>query len=309
MQKLKVVVLMGGISSEREVSLISGNEVAKNLDKEKYEVIKIDFNGDCSWIDEVKPDLVFIVLHGKYGEDGTVQSLLDSVGQKYTGSGVAASILGMNKMFFKFLINKEKIKNPKAIFLKSTPNPSFDKRRENDLEKLGWPVVVKPVLGGSSIGISIVKSKEKLEEAINLAFKYDKEILIEEYIKGTEVSCGVIEDKGEMIALPVIEICPKNEFFDYSSKYDEKLCQEIVPARLSNEVTEKIQYLSKKIFKLLKCRGMARVDFIIKNDEPYVLEINIIPGMTSQSLLPKEAREAGISYLELLDKIIQSALE
>ena len=303
MKKIKVVVLMGGISSEREVSLISGNEVANNLDREKYKVIKIDFNGDCTWIDEIKPDLVFIVLHGKYGEDGTVQSLLDSVGTKYTGSGAAASILGMNKMFFKFLVNKEKIKNPKAIFLR-------DKNiNMNDLEKLGWPVVVKPVLGGSSIGISIVKSKEKLEEAVNLAFEYDKEILIEEYIKGTEVSCGVIEDKGELVALPVIEICPKKEFFDYSSKYDEKLCQEIVPARLSNEVTEKIQYLSKKIFKLLKCKGMARIDFIVKNNEPYVLEINIIPGMTSKSLLPKEAKAAGINYPELLDKIIESALK
>lgn len=303
MKKIKVVVLMGGISSEREVSLISGNEVAKNLDKEKYEVTKIDFNGDCTWIDEIKPDLVFIVLHGKYGEDGTVQSLLESMGQKYTGSGAAASILGMNKMFFKFLVNKENIKNPKSIFLRDK-NINID-----DLENLGWPVVVKPVLGGSSIGISIVKSKEKLEEAINLAFEYDQEILIEEYIKGIEVSCGVIEDNREVIALPLIEICPKNEFFDYSSKYDEKLCQEIIPARLSNEVTEKIQYLSKKIFKLLKCKGMARVDFIVKNDEPYVLEINIIPGMTSKSLLPKEAREAGISYPELLDKIVQSALD
>ncbi len=302
MKKIKVVVLMGGISSEREVSLISGNEVAKNLDKEKYEVVKVDFNGDCSWIDAIKPDLVFIVLHGKYGEDGTIQSLLDSVGQKYTGSGAAASILGMNKMFFKFLVNKEKIKNPKAIFLR-------DKNiNMKDLEKLGWPVVVKPVLGGSSIGISIVKSKEKLEEAINLAFEHDKEILVEEYIKGTEVSCGLIEDKGKVIALPVIEICPKTDFFDYSSKYNEKLCQEIVPARISDELSQEIFKISKKIFKLLKCRGMARVDFIIKNNEPYVLEINIIPGMTSQSLLPKEAREAGISYPELLDKIIEATL-
>lgn len=302
MKKLKVVVLMGGISSEREVSLISGNEVVKNLDKKKYEIIPVDFNGDCTWVDEIKPDLVFIALHGKYGEDGTIQSLLESMGQKYTCSGAAASILGMNKMFFKFLVNKEKIKNPKAIFLR-------DKNiNVSDLKNLGWPVVVKPVLGGSSIGISIVRAKENLMKAINLAFKYDQEILIEEYIKEIEVSCSVIEDNGKVLALPLVEICPKKEFFDYKSKYNEKLCQEIVPARVLDELSQKIFEISKKVFTLLKCKGMARLDFIIKNNEAYVLEINIIPGMTSQSLLPKAAKVAGISYTELLDKIIQSAL-
>lgn len=303
MKKIRLVVLMGGVSSEREVSLISGNEVVKNLDKEKYEVIPVDFNGDCTWVDEIKPDLVFIILHGKYGEDGTIQSLMESMDQRYTGSGVVASVLGMNKMFFKFLVNKENIKSPKAIFLKDK-NVDID-----NLNTLGWPVVVKPVLGGSSIGISIVKSKEDLLKAINLAFEYDKEILIEEYIKGTEVSCSVIEDKSKLVALPVIEICPKNEFFDYKSKYNEKLCSEIVPARISDELNQKIFEISKKIFKLLKCSGMARLDFIIKNNEPYVLEINIIPGMTSKSLMPKEARAAGISYSDLLDKIVQSALK
>lgn len=302
MKKIKLVVLMGGISSEREISLISGNEVIKNLDKNKYEIIPIDFDGSCEWVNELNPDLVFIALHGKYGEDGSIQSLLDVLDQKYTGSGSAASFLGMNKMFFKFLVNKEKIKNPKAIFLKDK------KTNIDDIKKLGWPMVVKPVLGGSSIGISIVKSKKYLEKAINLAFKYDKEILVEEYIKGIEISCGVIEDKGKITALPLVEICPKNDFFDYKSKYNEKLCQEIVPARISDELTKKIFKISENIFKLLKCRGMARVDFIVKNNEPYVLEINMIPGLTSKSLLPKEAACVGISYPDLLEKIIKSAL-
>jgi len=294
---------MGGISSEREVSLISGNEVVKNLDKNKYDVIPVDFDGNCDWVDQIKPDLVFIALHGRYGEDGSIQSLLDVLNQKYTGSGSAASFLGMNKMFFKFLVNKEKIKNPKAVFLKDK------KINIADVKKLGWPVVVKPVLGGSSIGISIVKSKKYLEKAINLAFKYDKEILIEEYIKGVEVSCGVIEDNGKITALPLVEICPKNGFFDYKSKYNEKLCQEIIPARISNKITKKILKISEKLFKLLKCQGMARVDFIVKNNEPYVLEINMIPGLTSKSLLPKEAAYVGISYPNLLDKIIKSAFK
>jgi len=303
MKKIKIVVLMGGISSEREVSLISGNEVVKNLDKNKYDVIPVDFDGNCDWVDQIKPDLVFIALHGRYGEDGSIQSLLDVLNQKYTGSGSAASFLGMNKMFFKFLVNKEKIKNPKAVFLKDK------KINIADVKKLGWPVVVKPVLGGSSIGISIVKSKKYLEKAINLAFKYDKEILIEEYIKGVEVSCGVIEDNGKITALPLVEICPKNGFFDYKSKYNEKLCQEIIPARISNKITKKILKISEKLFKLLKCQGMARVDFIVKNNEPYVLEINMIPGLTSKSLLPKEAAYVGISYPNLLDKIIKSAFK
>lgn len=303
MKKIKVVVLMGGISSEREVSLISGNEVVKNLDKKKYEVVPIDFNGDCSWVDEIKADLVFIALHGKYGEDGTIQSLMESLGQRYTASGPIASVLGMNKMFFKFLVNKEGIKNPKAIFVKDK------KVKIKNLNSLGLPVVVKPVTGGSSIGISIVRSEKDLKKAIDLAFEYDREVLVEEYIKGVEVSCSVIEDKKGLIALPIIEICPKNDFFDYKSKYDEKLCEEIVPARISNELSQKIFEISKRIFKLLKCRGMARMDFIIKDNIPYVLEVNIIPGLTSKSLLPKEAEVAGISFSNLLDGIIEAALK
>jgi D-alanine-D-alanine ligase len=302
MKKTKIVVLMGGISSEREVSLISGREVIKNLDKKKYEVTSVDFNGDCSFVEKLKPDLVFIALHGKYGEDGLVQSLMESLGQKYTGSGPVASVLGMNKMFFKFLVNKEGIKNPKAIFVKERIV------NVNDLGKLGLPVVVKPVLGGSSIGISIVENKKDLQKAVNLAFKYDKEALIEEYIKGMEVSCSVIEKDSELLALPVIEIRPKTGFFDYKSKYDEELCEEIVPARISEKLSQKIFETSKIIFKLLKCRGMARMDFIIKDNIPYVLETNIIPGLTSKSLLPKEAEAAGISYSEMLDCIINSTL-
>ena len=289
MKKLRLVVLMGGKSSEREVSLNSGNEVIKNLDKEKYEVILVDFDGSCDWMDKLKPDLVFIVLHGKYGEDGTIQKKFEKRKTKFTGSSSDVCKLGIDKIAFKKFAKKLGIVVPK------------------DVKKA--PCVVKPSKNGSSFGISIVKDQNDLEKAINVAKKYDDKVIVEEYIEGVEVSCGVIEDKKGLLALPVIEICPKNEFFDYESKYDEKLCQEIVPARISNEMSKKIQEISSLIFKKMGCRGFARLDFIIKTEIPYLLEINIIPGMTSKSLLPKEAVAAGISYQKLLDKIIESALE
>jgi D-alanine-D-alanine ligase len=288
MKKIKVVVLMGGKSSEREISLISGNEVIKNLNKEKYEAVSVDFSGDCAWIDTIKPDVVFIVLHGKYGEDGQIQKEFEKRKIKFTGSSSEVCKLGMDKIAFKKFAKELEIIVPK------------------DINKA--PCVVKPCEDGSSFGISIVKDQDNLKKAIDFAKKYDDRVVIEEYIKGIEVSCGVIEDKGRVVALPLVEICPKNEFFDYESKYDEKLCDEIVPARISNEMSKKIQEISSLIFKKMRCRGFARLDFIIKNEIPYLLEINMIPGMTSKSLLPKEAVAVGINYPELLDKIIESAL-
>lgn len=287
MKKLKVAVLMGGLSCEREVSLISGKGVIENLDREKYEVFGVDVPLELSKLDETKVDLAFIIMHGKGGEDGEIQGYLESKGIKYTGCGVLASAIGMNKKFFKWVMKNNNILVPKEV---------------NEV-----PCVIKPVCGGSSVGVSIVENKEKLEEAILLARKTDKEIIKEEYIKGIEVTCGVWgNEKNE--ALPVVEIIPKNKFFDYECKYNDGGAREICPARLSEEMTRKIQKIAIKVFRTIGGKDFARVDMIIKGEDVYVLDINTLPGLTPNSLLPKEAKAAGYSYSQMLDKIIELAI-
>lgn len=263
---------MGGGGDEHDVSIMTGNEVMRNLDKGKYEII------------EENPDIVFIALHGKYGEDGTIQKEFEDQGIKFTGSGSNACKLGMDKIAFKKFAQKLGAIVPK------------------DVTKA--PCVVKPNEGGSSYGITVVKNQNDLEKAIKLAKKHDERVIVEEYIEGIEVSCGVIKDG---LALPVIEICPKTGFFDYEAKYVIGKCKEIVPARIPEKIAKDIQTISSLIFTTMKCRGFARLDYIIRKNIPYLLEINIIPGLTPNSLLPKEAAAVGISFTKLLDKIIQDA--
>lgn len=284
MKKLRVAVVMGGESSEREVSLKSGAEVVRNLDWEKYEVEAVVLPEEIKKLDKLY-EVVFIALHGKGGEDGEIQQYLESKNLKYTGSGVEASRIGMDKRKFR------KVMEERGILM----------AKETDRA----PCAVKPANGGSSVGVTIVKKQEDLKKAIELAKKYDDQVIIEEYLEGMEVSCGVLGNEKPM-ALPVVEICPKNEFFDYEAKYSEDKSEEIVPARLNEEMTKKVQDLAVKVFEAVGCRGVGRVDMIIK-DKPNVLEINTIPGLTPQSLLPKEAKAAGISYPELLERIIELA--
>jgi len=272
MVKIRIKVLMGGGGDEHDVSIMTGNEVMRSLNREKYEIV------------ERNPDIVFIALHGKYGEDGTLQKEFEDKGVKFTGSGSEACKLGMDKLAFKKFAKKLGAIVPKLT--KKTP------------------CVVKPNEGGSSFGVTIVKDQNALPTAIKLAKKHDKKIIIEEYIEGTEVSCGII---GRGKVLPVIEICPKTGFFDYEAKYVIGKCEEIVPARISERLTEEIQKVSKKLYQKMDCRGMARFDFIIRDKRPYLLEVNMIPGLTPNSLLPKEALTVGINFTELLDLIIQDA--
>lgn len=274
---------MGGDNTEREVSLMSGKEVIKNLDKDKYEVVGIVVPEELKKIKGV--DMVFLALHGKGGEDGVIQGYLETLGIKYTGCGVLASAIGMNKKIFREVMMANKLLMPKLV--------------------TKVPCVVKPVNGGSSVGVTIVKSQNELEKAVNEAKKYDSEIIIEEYIEGVEVSCGMLGNE----VLPVIEIIPKKDFFDYEAKYTKGMSDEICPARLSEEITKMVQEETMKVFKMIGGRGYSRVDYIIKNDKTYLLEINTLPGLTSNSLLPKEALAAGISYTQLLDKIIELALK
>lgn len=305
-KKLRVVVLMGGRNSEYDVSISSGREVLKHLNKNKYEIFSLVVpqkgNFDVNSFLALQPDFVFIAMHGKYGEDGTIQGLLEFLGIPYLGAGVLASALGMDKILFRKLMGHEGISSPQTVFVNKS-NIQYGK-----IKIFGFPLVVKPSRQGSSIGVSIVKNKEGLEKAFLLAFKYDENILAEEYLKGTEVTCGVLGNK-KPIALPVVEIIPRNEFFNYESKYDANMCEEIVPARISDKLTKKVQETAVRVYQSIGCRGFGRVDMIIGGGVPYVLEINTIPGLTSNSLLPKSAAAAGIGYSELLDRLISLSLE
>jgi len=294
MKKLNVIVLMGGKSSEREISLLSGSEVLSNINKERYIVkpLEIPKKGN-EWINklvDLNPDLVFIALHGANGEDGSIQGMLDTLGIPYTGSGVLSSALGMDKILFKKIMRSENISIPKDV--KSAP------------------CFIKPNNEGSSVGASLVLADNKFNSAIRLAKKYSNDILIEEYLNGIELTCAVIGNENPT-ALPIIEILPKKgDFFNYKSKYTQNGSDEIVPARISKLLTKEVQDLAIKVYTITRCRGFARVDFILKeNKYPVVLEINTIPGLTKMSLLPKAAKAANISYTDLLDKIINYAIE
>ncbi|MBU2591918.1 MAG: D-alanine--D-alanine ligase [Patescibacteria group bacterium] len=299
-QRLKIVVLMGGGSAEHEISLLSGKQVIANLDRKKYQAIPVvipqNFSSSFKY-SLPKCDLVFIAMHGPFGEDGTVQGMLDFMGIPYTGSKVLASALGIDKIAFRRIMENLGIPVPKWVVCETS------EKIPHKIEQFGPPWVVKPFNQGSSIGVNIVKERTGLKPAIKKALKYSKMALIEEYLAGTEISCGVLGNE-KPYSLPVIEICPKKTFFDYQAKYTKGLCEEIVPARLPRELTKKIQRTAVKVFRAIGCRGFGRVDMIIKEDTPYVLEINTIPGLTPNSLLPKEALAAGIDYPKLLDLII-----
>ncbi len=300
---------MGGKSPEHEVSISTGIQVVKNLDKHKYEVapIKLTKNltkNEITDLINLNPglDIYFIAMHGPFGEDGTIQGMLDFIGAKYTGAGVISSALGMNKVLFRKILEAEKLPSPEYIAL--------NKREKipQQVKNFGPSWVVKPSSQGSSVGVNLAKNDEELQKTAAAAFQYDKQILVEEYLTGKEISCGVLGNK-KPFALPVIEICPENEFFDYESKYTPGKCEEIVPARINKLLTKKVQNLAVKVYQAVNCRGFGRVDMIIKKDQPVVLEINTIPGLTPTSLLPQEAKAAGISFPELLDLIIKFGLE
>lgn len=305
MKKIRVLLLMGGGGSEHQVSLASGKEVLNNFDLEKYEVISVVVENqqiDVEQIREINPDVVFIVIHGTVGEDGTIQRILERSNIKFIGCGSEVSAIGMDKTKFKELMVKNGLSVANGIEINKNEKIDFDL-----IKSLGEKLVVKPVNQGSSVGVSIVDNLENINKAIEEAFKYDNRVLIEEFIDGIEVSCGLIGNE-KPISLPVIEICPKEGFFDYEAKYTDGKCEEIVPARLSEEVTRKVQDLALEVFDLMKCKDMARVDFIIKNNNPIILEINTIPGLTPNSLLPKEAKAAGISYSKLLDLLVEMGI-
>ena len=310
MQKEKILVLMGGSSAEREVSLRSGQAVLNALLALDYEARAIDYNSTAiKEIIDYRPDLVFIALHGKYGEDGTVQGLLESLDLPYTGSGVAASAICINKVLSKRIFNSEGIPNAgfKIIHQSELNNP------EEILNLLRLdiclPMVIKAATQGSSIGTYIIRNEAEVLAAIRNAFNYSHEVLVEEFIDGQELTVAVIGN-DELQVLPLIEITSANEFYDYESKYTQGMCQHIIPARIGEESQAEIIRISKQVYKLMDCRGFARIDFMLdKNARPYVLEVNTIPGMTEMSLVPDAARAAGINFTSLVEMIVRLGLE
>lgn len=313
-KRLTVAVLMGGKSPEHQISLISGQEVVKNLNPQKYDTFPIEISKDgrsfkldnkkrpLSQLSMVNCQLFFIAMHGPYGEDGTIQGFLKLIGIPYTGSGVLASALGMDKISSRKLFTKSGLKVPNYIVVRKSDNLKIV------LQKFKLPVFVKPSNQGSSVGTSLVRSQKELSGALKTAWQYSDLALIEEYLKGMEVT-GAILGNEKPKALPLVEIAAKKDFFDFEAKYDERLTDEIVPARVSESLTQKAQQAALTAYQTLGCRSFGRVDMIIKGNNVYVLEVNTIPGLTPVSLFPKAAAAAGISYPQLLDKIIQLSLE
>ncbi|WP_211750234.1 D-alanine--D-alanine ligase [Paenibacillus sp. Marseille-Q4541] len=299
---MKVGVIMGGISSEFEVSLNTGKEMMNHLDRNKYEVIPVVFNKPAELVEKVKGlDVALLALHGAYGEDGTIQGMLETLGIPYTGSGVLASSLCMNKDLSKKILRYEGVGTPDWLCWNS-----LDDYSPEAVERLGYPVMVKPNSGGSSIGMEKVKDEKGLHSAVLKAFTSDPEqsILVERYTAGQEITCSILD--GEI--LPVIGITSaSSEWFDYHAKYEEGGAEEVV-VNLPYELDQSVRKAAMTCYKALKCSVYARVDILLSDGVPYVLEINTLPGMTKASLLPKSAAAAGISFSSLLDRIISCSL-
>lgn len=300
---MKVGVIMGGISSEVVISMKTGQEMIANLDSTCHEVVPIIINKREDVIEQVKGldlDIALLALHGKLGEDGTVQGALEMLGIPYTGSGILSSSLCMNKDISKKLLRYEGIHTPDWL--------SWDRIEDYDQEavaQMGYPVIVKPNSGGSSIGIELVRDEQALLAAVQTAFQWDESVMIERYVEGDELTCSIL---GEEL-LPHIAIrSVHSEWFDYGAKYeDEGAIEEVV--ELHPELELKVREAAIGCYRLLKCSVYARIDMIIKDGTPYVLEVNTLPGMTKNSLLPKSAIAAGITFSKLLDQIMMLSLK
>jgi D-alanine-D-alanine ligase len=300
-KKKKIGVMMGGLSREREISLRTGKAILRALTEKGYQALAIDVGQDIAeTLIKEKIDIAFIALHGRFGEDGTIQGMLELMRIPYTGSGVLASALALHKIMAK-----------KFFLCENIPTPTYEVFQREEIEKnpprttsLPLPLVVKPAREGSTIGVSIVRKEEELVPALKEAGKYDEEILVEEFMKGKEITVGILED----IPLPIIEIAPKSGFYDYHSKYTKGETEYIIPARIPREKYLYAQEVSLKAFQVLGCSGCARVDLMTDEDgNPFVIDVNTMPGMTETSLLPKAAGYAGISFEDLVERILLGA--
>ena len=301
---MKIAVIFGGTSSEKDISILSGLSVTEALSG-KYETEVIHIGEDISILPEklLEVDIVFIALHGGIGENGDMQSFLDLHHISYSGSAAKASKLAMDKHLSKMIAKTESVSTPEWILIKSD-NYSTQLLNQNSI-KFDFPYIVKPADEGSTVGLSLINEEGEIEDAIVLAGKYSTNILIEEYIPGRELTVGILGTK----ALPIVEIIPDNELYDYDCKYTKGKSNYTVPAKLPDATTRKIQDDALKIYKAIGCRHYARVDFRLnENNEHYFLEINTLPGMTSTSLLPMAAKAAGLDFPELIETIIKIAM-
>lgn len=307
----KIGVIMGGRSLERDVSLKSGHRVADALDNLDYKVIRLDVESDLvAKLKKEKPDLVYIALHGKYGEDGTVQELLEILNIPYTGPGVFSSILGFDKVLAKetFIANGIPTAPFYALSDAALKEMGAADAVDDVVKKIGLPLVVKPARQGSALGLKIAHTKKEIPNAIISALNYDNKIILEKYVKGTEISVSILGNSRPK-TLPIVEVVTHKEFFDFDAMYTAGQTDYYIPARLSDSMTKKVNEVALSVHKTLNCRDVSRVDIIIEKNTPYVLEINTSPGMTSTSLLPMTAKAAGLSFEKLVDKIVKLALE
>jgi D-alanine-D-alanine ligase len=308
MTKLRLALIAGGNSAEREVSLNSGEQVYQALDQSKYDISRYDPKDDLERLarDAANLDVALVIMHGRGGEDGALQGMLDLLGLPYQGSGVLGSALAMNKELSKMLYQQAGLKVSRALFLNR--GEALDLRGIE--AQLGLPVVIKPVNEGSSIGITKAGTLEELERGLAAAFGHDRRVLVEEFLDGVEVTGGVLGNT-ELTALPLVEIVPSEQydFFDYEAKYKPGASREICPARVDEATTRKAQEIALTAHRALHCRGYSRTDMIVRDGDIYVLETNTIPGMTATSLFPQAARAAGLEFPQLLDRLIELALE
>ncbi len=301
----RIGVLMGGRSGEREVSLRSGANALSSLQRSGLEALAIDAGtGVAAELRKKKVDAALIVLHGKYGEDGTVQGLLEMMDIPYTGSGVLASALAMHKAYAKQVFREQRIPTPDYFWMQQgEPCPC-----DQAAELLGFPLVVKPVEEGSSLGVSIARDMAGLrKDAAAVAKKYG-DVLIERFVPGMNITVGILGTGARIRALPILELVPKNDFYDYQAKYTQGLTEFVIPARLPGAIYKNAQQTALSAHRALGCRGWSRVDIIVdRAGTPLVLEVNTCPGMTDLSDLPAEAKADGISYDDLVLEILDSA--
>ncbi len=322
--KKNIAIVSGGDSGEYEISVKSGKAVEKHLDKNKYAVFPIRMKG-ADWYyednNEIKHfidkndfslllgdgkihfDTVFVAIHGTPGEDGKLQGYLDLLQIPYTSCDHATSALTFNKYFCKNFIAQLDVLTAKAVHL--TENEKMG--TASILQQLTLPVFVKPNNGGSSVGMSKVNKAEKLSEAIEKAFREDDEILIEEFIEGREITCGILKKEKETIVFPLAEVISKNEFFDYEAKYNPDFAEEIIPAQIPEEVAEHCKQVSSFLYEKLKCKGVVRFDYIFNEKGMYFLEVNTVPGLTEASFIPQMANSYGMPLSDLFGLLVEGA--
>ncbi len=299
---------MGGASTERDVSLSTGRQISKALKDKGFVVSEIDpaeeFIGS---LNEFQPDVVFIALHGKFGEDGTIQGLLEILGYIYTGSGVMASALAMNKVVSKKIFIAEGIETP--LYHSFTREEIAGKERARDEigDQLMFPVIVKPACQGSTIGITRANNETELGHALEHALQFDDLIIVEQFITGMEVTASVLGTANPEV-LPLIEIVSETGFYDYNAKYSKGMSRHVIPARIPPSIALKIERMALRAYQAFDCRQFARVDFMVSEDNiPYVLEVNTIPGLTETSLFPDAARAVGIAFPDLVARLVNEA--